>query len=143
MASEIDVLREHYDRYRAVTLEHLQRLSDEQLVWRPRPDAFNCAQHFVHLLQTENFYMRGLFGQDWKPERLRLPKALPNKPDLQGQFAAVRSSTARQRPTTVGSADSNALVDCSTTGVQRDPLVHRFGASAGTERGKSKKGATA
>src|SRR5262249_32813903 len=45
MASEIDVLREHYDRYRAVTLEHLQRLSDEQLLWRPRPDAFNCAQH--------------------------------------------------------------------------------------------------
>ena len=27
MASEIDDLKEHYDRYWAVTLEHLQRLS--------------------------------------------------------------------------------------------------------------------
>jgi hypothetical protein len=94
MASEIDDLRGHYDRYRAVTLEHLQRLSDEQLLWRPRPDAFNCAQHFVHLAQTEDFYMRGLFGQDWNPERLRLPKPLPNKEDLQGQFETVRKLTS-------------------------------------------------
>jgi uncharacterized damage-inducible protein DinB len=95
MASEVDDLREHYERYRAVTLEHLQRLSDEQLLWRPRPDAFNCAQHFVHLAQTEDFYMRGLFGQDWNPERLRLPKPLPNKADLQGQFESVRKLTLK------------------------------------------------
>jgi uncharacterized damage-inducible protein DinB len=93
MASEIDDLREHYNRYRAVTLEHLQRLSDEQLLWRPRPDAFNCAQHFVHLAQTEEFYMRGLFGHDWNQERLRFPKPLPNKADLLGQFEAVRKLT--------------------------------------------------
>jgi uncharacterized damage-inducible protein DinB len=93
MASEVDDLRGHYDRYRAVTLEHLQRLSDEQLLWRPRPDAFNCAQHFVHLAQTEDFYMRGLFGQDWNTERLRLPKRLPNKADLQGEFETVRKLT--------------------------------------------------
>lgn len=93
MASEVDDLRGHYDRYRAVTLEHLQRLSDEQLLWRPRPDAFNCAQHFVHLAQTEDFYMRGLFGQDWSPERLRLPKPLPNKADLQRQFETARKLT--------------------------------------------------
>jgi uncharacterized damage-inducible protein DinB len=93
MASEIDDLREHYDRYRAVTLEHLQRLSDEQLLWRPRPDAFNCAQHFVHLAQTEEFYTRGLFEQKWNPERLRFPTPLPNKAALQGQFEAVRKFT--------------------------------------------------
>lgn len=93
MASEIDDLREHYSRYRAVTLEHLQRLSDEQLLWRPRPDAFNCAQHFVHVVQTEEFYTRGLFGRDWNQERLRFPKPLPNRADLRGQFEAVRELT--------------------------------------------------
>jgi uncharacterized damage-inducible protein DinB len=93
MVSEIDDLREHYDRYRAVTLVHLERLSDEQLLWRPRPDAFTCAQHFVHLVQTEDFYMRGLFDRDWNLERLRFPRPLPNKADLQSQFAAVRTFT--------------------------------------------------
>lgn len=93
MASEIDDLRGHCDRYRAVTLEHLRRLGDEQLLWRPRPDAFNCAQHFVHVAQTEESCMRGLFGQDWNPERLRFPQPLPNKAELLGQFAAVRTFT--------------------------------------------------
>lgn len=95
MASEIDDLREHYDRYRAVTLKHLEHLSDDQLLWRPRPDAFSCAQHFVHLVQTEEFYMRGLFEQDWNPERMRFPEPLPTKARLHGEFEAVREFTSR------------------------------------------------
>ena len=86
MATEIEDLREHYERYRAVTLEHLDRLTDEQLSWRPRPDAFNCAQHFVHLIQSEDFYIRGLFHRDWKLERLRFPTVLPRKSELRDQF---------------------------------------------------------
>ncbi|HEY5619767.1 MAG TPA: DinB family protein [Vicinamibacterales bacterium] len=93
MPTEIDDLREHFDRYRAVTLQHLERLADEQLSWRPRPDAFSCGQHFVHLVQTEDFYMRGLFQHDWDPERLRFPKALPRKAELREQLDAVRQFT--------------------------------------------------
>jgi len=93
MATEIEDLREHFERYRAVTLEHLDRLTDEQLPWRPRPDAFSCAQHFVHLVQTEDFYIRGFFHGDWNPERLRFPTVLPRKSELKGQFDAVRKVT--------------------------------------------------
>lgn len=93
MATEIDDLREHFDRYRAVTLEHLDRVTDEQLQWRPRPDAFSCAQHFVHIVQTEDFYIRGLFQNDWSPERMRFPKVLPGKAELKNQFDAVRRLT--------------------------------------------------
>lgn len=93
MPTEIEDLREHFDRYRAVTLQHLERLTDEQLSWRPRPDAFTCGQHFVHLVQTEDFYMRGLFQGDWNPERLRFPRVLPRKAELRDQFEAVRRST--------------------------------------------------
>jgi uncharacterized damage-inducible protein DinB len=95
MPTEIEDLTEHFDRYRAVTLQHLERLSDEQLSWRPRADAFSCGQHFVHLIQTEDFYMRGLFEQDWDVERLRFPSVLPVKNELREQFAAVRAFTSR------------------------------------------------
>lgn len=76
MATEIEDLLEHFDRYRAVTLEHLEHLTDEQLTWRPRPDAFSCAQHFVHIVQKEDFYMRGLFERDWNPLISRCARAL-------------------------------------------------------------------
>jgi hypothetical protein len=103
MATEIEDLREHYERYRAVTLEHLDRLNDGQLSWRPRPDAFYCAQHFVHLIQSEDFYIRGLFHRDWKLERLRFPTVLPRKSELRDQFDAVRKlrlPSSRRSPTT-------------------------------------------
>lgn len=93
MRTEVEDLREHFDRYRAVTLQHLERLTDEQLSWRPRADAFSCGQHFVHLVQTEDFYMRGLFQRDWNIERLRFPKGLPRKGELRDQFDAVRAFT--------------------------------------------------
>ena len=94
MSSEVEDLREHYDRYRAVTLEHLERLEDRHLSWRPRPDAFSCGQHFVHIIETEDFYMRGLFEGDWNSERMRFPKPLPDKDELRRQFDAVRKTTA-------------------------------------------------
>jgi uncharacterized damage-inducible protein DinB len=95
MPTEIEDLTEHFDRYRAVTLQHLERLSDEQLSWRPRADAFSCGQHFVHLIQTEDFYMHGLFEGDWIVDRLRFPRMVPAKPELRDQFASVRTFTRR------------------------------------------------
>lgn len=93
MPTEIEDLTEHYERYRAVTLEHLERFSDEQLTWRPRPNAFSCGQQFVHLIQTEDFYMHGLFEEDWSIERLRFPASVPAKPELKEQFESARAYT--------------------------------------------------
>jgi uncharacterized damage-inducible protein DinB len=93
MATEIEDLTEHYTRYREVTLEHLERFDEDQLAWRPRPDAFSCGQQFVHLIQTEDFYMRGLFEQEWVIDRLRFPAAIPDKAGLKQQFGSVRAYT--------------------------------------------------
>lgn len=93
MPGEVDELREHWERYRAVTLLTLDMLSDGELAWRPRPDAFSAGQQFIHILQTEDFYTRGLFEDDWNRDRARFPPALPSRPELKGQFAAVRLRT--------------------------------------------------
>ena len=98
MPTELDDLTEHYARYRAVTLEHLERFNDDQLAWRPRPNAFSCGQQFLHLVQTEDFYMHGLFEQDWVIERLRFPAVIPDKVALKQQFDQVRSYTVSRFP---------------------------------------------
>src|SRR5262250_2174499 len=77
MLSEVENIREHWSRMRDVTIAQLAMLSDNDLAWRPRPDLFSCGQHFVHILQSEDFYSHGLFRQDWNIERLRFPSQLP------------------------------------------------------------------
>ncbi len=37
MRTELEDLREHLERYRAVTLQVLDLVTDEQLAWRPGP----------------------------------------------------------------------------------------------------------
>jgi uncharacterized damage-inducible protein DinB len=93
MPSEVDDLREHLERYRAVTLLCLDAFSDGELAWRPRPDAFTAAQQFVHIIQSEDFYMRGLFETDWNMDRARFPALLPSRAELIAQFAAARAYT--------------------------------------------------
>jgi hypothetical protein len=41
MLSELANIREHWVRYRDVTLQHLDMLAEEQMAWRPQPDS--CA----------------------------------------------------------------------------------------------------
>ncbi len=93
MPNELDDLREHLDRYRAVTLQHFDLLSDQDLSWRPRPDAFSCAQQLLHILQNEDFYVRGLSINEWDIERLRFPRPLPSKAALRRMFDEVRQTT--------------------------------------------------
>lgn len=93
MASEIDDFREHLERYRAVTLQHFEILSEDELCWRPREDAFSCGQHLLHIIQSEDFYIQGLAANDWKLERLRFPKPMPSKAALREQFDDVRRAT--------------------------------------------------
>jgi uncharacterized damage-inducible protein DinB len=93
--SEIADLREHLDRYRAVTLQHFDLLSDEELTWRPRRDAFTCGQQLLHIVQTEDCFVRGLFGYGWQLDRLRFPQSMPGKEALREMFATVRADTWR------------------------------------------------
>jgi uncharacterized damage-inducible protein DinB len=109
MASELDDLQEHLDRYRAVTLQHLEMLSDEDLSWRPRPDAFSIGQQLVHILQSEDFFIRGLADEDWDMNRLRFPKVLPSCATLKADFAAVRERT-KQYLATLDAAQFDTMV---------------------------------
>jgi uncharacterized damage-inducible protein DinB len=93
MTPEIDDLREHLERYRAVTLQYFEILSEEELCWRPRDDAFTCGQHLLHIVQGEDFYIRGLAENVWDLERLRFPKPMPEKTALRDHFDEVRRRT--------------------------------------------------
>ena len=42
MLSELANIREHWTRYRDVTLQHLDMLAEEQMAWRPQPELFSC-----------------------------------------------------------------------------------------------------
>jgi uncharacterized damage-inducible protein DinB len=95
MRSEREDLLEHLERYRAITLQHIDLFADAELGWRPRPDAFSVGQQFVHILQSEEFYIRGLFENDWNMARLQFPPLLPAREALKEQFAAVRRATHR------------------------------------------------
>jgi uncharacterized damage-inducible protein DinB len=93
MPNELEDLREHLERYRAVTLQHFDILSEQELSWRPRPDAFSSGQHLLHILHNEDFYIRGLAANDWDLERLRFPQPFPSKGVLRWMFDDVRRAT--------------------------------------------------
>lgn len=94
MPDEASDLRAHLDRVRSVTLQYLDRLSPEQLAWRPGPDVFSCGQHLLHIAQAEEYYARGLFEGRWEPDLLRLPRTPPSPAGLRARFAAARERTA-------------------------------------------------
>lgn len=75
MVSEIEDFREHLERFRAVTLQVIEIITDAELSWRPDENSFSCGQQLLHIAQAEDFYARGLLENDWDMERLRLPKA--------------------------------------------------------------------
>ena len=93
--SELSDLREQLDKYRAVTLQHFDVLSEEEMGWRPRADAFTCSQQLLHIIQTEDCFTRGLFANDWQLDRLRLPKPMPPKAVLLQLFKDVRADTLK------------------------------------------------
>jgi uncharacterized damage-inducible protein DinB len=92
---EMADLREHLDRYRAVTLQHFDLLSEDDLSWRPRPEAFTCGQQLLHIIQSEECFTHGLFDDDWQLDRLRFPKPMLQKAALQALFVNVRADTLK------------------------------------------------
>ena len=93
MTAELEDFREHLERFRAVTLQVLEIVSDEELPWRPDPGSYSCGQQLLHIVQAEDFYVRGLFQGDWDTDRLRLPKEVGSRADLGARFREVRQRT--------------------------------------------------
>ncbi len=93
MTSELEDFREHLERFRAVTLQVLEIIADEELSWRPDENSFSCGQHLLHIAQAEDFYIRGLLESAWDMERLRLPKTVPSRAELRTFFGRVRDHT--------------------------------------------------
>lgn len=92
--TELEVIREHWERFRAVTVQFLDLLSEEDLSWRPGPEAFSCGQQLLHIALTEDYYFCGVFGGEWwEKARLRLPKVTPGTDELRRYFAEVRERT--------------------------------------------------
>jgi uncharacterized damage-inducible protein DinB len=47
----------------------------------------------LHIIQSEDYFISGLFGGDWNLDRLKFPKPLPSKRALHQQFVDVRRTT--------------------------------------------------
>ncbi len=90
MRTELEDLREHLERYRAVTLQVLDLVSDEQLGWRPGPDSYTLGQQLLHIAQAEDLHAHGWFEGDWDLERARLPKEPLTRERIRAELARVR-----------------------------------------------------
>jgi uncharacterized damage-inducible protein DinB len=90
---ELSDLKEHLGRYRAVTLQVLDVVNDEDLSWRPTSDQYSLGQQLIHIAQTEDVYSAGLFEGDWNWERARFPNPMPTLVELRKFFAEVRGRT--------------------------------------------------
>lgn len=107
---EINVLREHLDRYRGVTVQTLDMVPEEKLIWYPAIAQFSFGQHFLHIAQVEEFYSHGLFDGDWDSKRLDEPGGRPTREQLRERLQAARQFTldklARLEPARLDAAVS-------------------------------------
>jgi uncharacterized damage-inducible protein DinB len=67
-SGEIATVREHLERFRAVTLQSLERTPAEKLSWSPAPGLMTFAGQYAHLASVERVYVRGLSAAQWRPE---------------------------------------------------------------------------
>jgi uncharacterized damage-inducible protein DinB len=89
--TELEVIVGGWERHRAVTLQFLDALTEEELAWRPTPEAMTCGQQLLHIAQNEDFHERGLFAGEWDRELLRFPVPMPTKEALGAYFEEVRT----------------------------------------------------
>jgi uncharacterized damage-inducible protein DinB len=97
MPNELDDLKEHLERYRAVTLQHFDLLSEDDFAWRPRPNAFSCGQQLLHILHNEDFYVTGLSTNQWDVEVSDFRDQCPQKrlcERCSTRFARTRGATS-------------------------------------------------
>jgi hypothetical protein len=86
---ELDDLRDHLERYRAVTLQCLDLLADEDLGWRPGADSYTLGQQFLHIAQSEDFQIRGVLFDEWDYERARFPEQAMGVKELRALLNAA------------------------------------------------------
>lgn len=96
MKSEMDVLREHFERYRAVTLQFLDVVPSSRLSWRPDDASFTVGEQLQHIAQTEDYYLNGLFRGSWDPALLKLTARAHDAAGLREYFAEVRRGTSAE-----------------------------------------------
>lgn len=91
--TELDDLRDHLDRYRAVTLQCLDLLTDGDLTWRPGPGHYTLGQQFLHIAQAEDMLIRAQLYGDLDHERGRFPKGGLRVAELRALLNEARSRT--------------------------------------------------
>jgi uncharacterized damage-inducible protein DinB len=99
-AGEIATVREHLQRFRAVTLQSLERTPEDKLRWSPDPGLMTFAGQYAHLANVERLYVRGLSTGEWRPEA--------NALDAPGDIAQLRTALHDARATTAAWLDSVA-----------------------------------
>lgn len=91
--TELDDLREHLERFRAVTLQSLDLVTDEDLRWRPGADHYTLGQQFLHIAQSEDFQIQGQLFGDWDYERARFPRRELAVEELRALLSETRRRT--------------------------------------------------
>ena len=91
--AELDDLREHLERYRAVTLQALDLVTDEDLGWRPGLDHLTLGQQFLHIAQSEDFQVQAHLNGDWDYERVRFPVRELKTDELRELLKVTRNRT--------------------------------------------------
>ncbi len=91
---ELSALREHLDRYRAVTLQTLEYVPDDKLDWRPAEGLYSLGGHFLHIVQVHDFYLHGLLLGDWDFQRITPYNGPLERHEVQPRLEAARSFAA-------------------------------------------------
>jgi len=91
--AELDDLLDHLERYRAVTLQALDLVTDEELKWRPGPDHYTLGQQFLHIAQSEDFQIQAYLNGDWDYERSRFPVRELKTGELREMLEVTRNRT--------------------------------------------------
>ena len=91
--AELDDLREHLERFRAVTLQALDLVTDDDLRWRPGPKHLTLGQQFLHIAQSEDFQIQAYLNGDWDLERVRFPVRELKVEELRERLKETRSRT--------------------------------------------------
>src|SRR5262245_6299528 len=71
---ELAMLNEHTSRYRQLTIQMLGLVPEDKLDWRPEEPLRTFAQQFVHIAQTQEFYIHGIISNDWDFGRVKPPE---------------------------------------------------------------------
>lgn len=91
--AELDDLRDHLERFRTVTFQSLDLLTDEELGWRPGPDHMTLGQLFLHIAQSEDFQVHAHIHGEWDWDRVRSPAKEPNVQELRSLLRETRDRT--------------------------------------------------